>query len=446
MPDDPRATIGRRDGALVTAAGIFSALVGFVGLTFAVNALSVVDSTTFQLFWAALFFSFGLLTGLAMETTRAVAAAPESPPTTTGSIEAETVTGRPRPESGPQAGHRLVVTKIVIPAVLTVVVVGAVSAPLWRRALSPGADQPTWILAGAVLIGAIGYCVHAILTGSLMGARRWRTYAVASLAESSLRLVALVVCLAVRGGLIGYVCATAVAEFAWIGVLALSRPARGAFRLALDVDARRFARRVASAVAGQGASALLVVGFPLLLSLTTPAVVMTTASPLLFSLALTRTPLMVPLTALQGVAVSHFTRRRGHGLGQAGRILGLVGLIGTLGAGLAWLIGPWLLDLIAPGYVLSGLTLAGLTMGATAIAELTLTGVLCQSDTAYRGYLLGWLIAAMAVIVVLLCPLDLAPRTVTALIAGPVLGCLAHLISLLMKSKPHATLGAKPQS
>jgi hypothetical protein len=415
MPDPPRPTIGRRDGALVTATGVYSALVGFVGLTFAVNSLSLTDSTAFQLFWAALFGSFGVLTGLTMETTRSVAAGPAP------------------------AGHRprLRVVQVAGTAFLVVALIGGASGPFWGRTLAPGTDHPTWALAGAVVAGAVGYAVQAVLTGALMGARRWRTYAWITLAESTLRLIALLACLFSHSGLLGYVYATALAEFAWIAVVLCSRSARDALGFIFDVGAKTFLRRAAGAMAGQGSSALLVVGFPLLLNMTTSAAVIATAGPLLFALALTRTPLMVPLTALQGVAVSHFTRRRGDGLKAAGRILGLVALVGVAGSGLAWSIGPWLLHLIAPGYAVAGSTLAGLTLGATGVAELTLTGVLCQSGALYRAYLSGWVVAVLVAVAVLLCPFDLTTRTIAALVIGPGIGAVVHLIGL-------RTTSAKP--
>ncbi|MDR1264812.1 MAG: hypothetical protein LBK42_04420 [Propionibacteriaceae bacterium] len=410
-----RPAIGRRTSLLVAVFGGWSALVGFICVTWAVRLLPQAEGVSFQFFWAALFAAFGVLNGLSLEMVRAVSAAhpdDRTPPGRFGRV-------------GPIAGS----------ACLLVAVVGAATLPAWHPLLNPPPTPNGWAFAGAVVAGAAGFAVHATVTGAMMGARRWGLYFLFSGTESTLRLGLVAACALSGRGLVDFAWAVAGAEFACLVILALSPPARQTLRLRLDAHGGVVWRRLLGALGGQGASALLVVGFPLLLSLTTPTAVMAASGALLYSLILTRTPLMVPLNVFQGVAVAYFTRSA-HRSRPARRLLGLVALIGVVGAGLAWLVGPWLLRVISGGYELSGLVLAGLTLGATSVALLTLTGVLCQSAASYGAYLTGWLTAVVATVIVLVLPGPVAARAVVGLVVGPLLGAAVHLFRLLRAGRP----------
>ncbi|MDR1766937.1 MAG: hypothetical protein LBR32_00620 [Propionibacteriaceae bacterium] len=395
-----------------------------VALLVAAIRLPLEDTSRFTFFWAVLFCVFGVLNGLALETTRAV----------TSARSQACASGWP-------------VGRVLAAAMVFVGVVCAATAPAWRLALPAMDGSLSWLTSLAVVVGVTGFAGHTTFASALAGNALWRLYSLTVVAESAVRLVLILAAAWLGGGLIGLAFATVAAEYAWIGVAALSRDARHALSAHTDAGPRLFWRRVGSATAGQAASAILVVGFPWLLGLTSTRAVALTAAPLTMSVTLTRAPLMVPLNAFQNVAVAHFSQARGGRLGAAGRIFGLVCAVGIAGAGLAWLIGPWLLRLIGPGYVIDQATMAGLTLGATSLAILTLTGVLCQASALYRVYVTGWVTAAAVAVGALLLPLALAPRAVAALLAGPLIGSGVHFLGLRRaraETRPASALRSEP--
>ncbi len=180
---------------------------------------------------------------------------------------------------------------------------------------------------------------------------------------------------------------------------------------------------------GQGLSAVLLVGFPWLVGLTTEKEAMLFSAPLMLAVSLTRAPIMVPLSSMYTFAISYFTRRRS-GLLTVMRMLGAVLGVGVIIAGLAWLVGPPLLDLIEPEYVIAGAVLAWLTIGAACIAMISLTGILCQARAAYATYIGGWVVAVIVAIIILVLPQPLQWRVIVALIVGPISGIIVHLAAL----------------
>src|ERR1035437_10205405 len=111
---------------------------------------------------------------------------------------------------------------------------------------------------------------------------------------------------------------------------------------------------------GTASSAVLVVGFPVVLRFASSDVEWITAAPLLLAISLTRAPLLLPLQAYQGVAIALFLNERSRGitvlLRPASAILG----VGTLGAAGAYLLGPLIMSaFFGPGYRVAGRLLAG---------------------------------------------------------------------------------------
>ena len=103
-----------------------------------------------------------------------------------------------------------------------------------------------------------------------------------------------------------------------------------------------FLRGAAHSIAAAGASAILVMGFPVLLKATSgrPGCA---GGVVILAVTLTRAPLLVPLTAMQGNLIAHFVDQRSERLrallGPAAVVAGL----GAVGVAAAGLFGPWLL-------------------------------------------------------------------------------------------------------
>lgn len=403
----PPATIGRRGSIQIAVASLISAGSGYAILTLAARLLvPVEENTVFVTFWSTLFACFGVLSGLSIETTRAVASHADEP----------------LDERQP---HVLTVgAGIGVGAG----VVAATLAPWWSSAVFPAGRSSLGLL---VALGIALYAMHSVVVGTLAGRRSWRTYSRLIAADALVRL-ALVGAVAVVGATVsGFAVATVAAATTWVWFLLLSPRARSAARTRADSRAATFLRRIGATGVAQGASALLVVGFPVLLAVTTSHAMYATAAPLLLAVSLTRAPLLIPLNAYQGVAVSHFVAHRDRGLAALLPALRIVGALGAVGAVGADLVGPWLLrTLLGAGYSVSGPVLAALTAASALLALLTLTGAMCQALTLHGAFVLGWVTAVAVAFGLLLLPLSLEMRCVLALAGGPFAGAVVHVVRL----------------
>jgi hypothetical protein len=219
---------------------------------------------------------------------------------------------------------------------------------------------------------------------------------------------------------------------AWLVMLAVSPATRATARLVAYSDTVTFLRGAAHAIAAAGASAILVMGFPVLLKATSGDLG-STGGVVILAVTLTRAPLLVPLTAMQGNLIAHFVdqrRERFRALAGPAAVVAGLGLVGVVIAGVA---GPRLLrTAFGPDYLADGALLAWLTAAAVAIALLTLTGAAAVAAALHRAYALGWIGATVASTLLLLLPLPLETRTVVALMCGPLVGIAIHLTALRM--------------
>jgi len=171
-------------------------------------------------------------------------------------------------------------------------------------------------------------------------------------------------------------------------------------------------------------------GFPVLLKVTSNQLG-AEGGVVILAVTLTRAPLLVPLTAMQGNLIAHFvderTKRLRALLAPAALVAG-IGVVGVLAAGL---VGSWLLRVaFGPDYHAGGALLAWLTAAAMTIAMLTLTGAATVAAAMHRAYALGWVCATLASTLLLVLPLPLQTRTVVALLCGPLVGIAVHLAAL----------------
>jgi hypothetical protein len=191
-----------------------------------------------------------------------------------------------------------------------------------------------------------------------------------------------------------------------------------------------FLRGAAHSITAAGASAILVMGFPVLLKLTSSALG-AQGGVVILAVTLTRAPLLVPLTAMQGNLIAHFVDERTARLRALIAPAALIGVIGAVGVLAAGLLGPWLLRAgFGPEYHAPGALLAWLTAAAVTIAMLTLTGAATVAAALHRAYALGWVCATVAAALLLLLPLPLESRTVVALLCAPLVGIGVHLAAL----------------
>jgi len=404
-----QVTISRRSALAVTVATVVAATSGYLILVVAARTLGPVDYGRFSVFWALYFGVLGILFGVQQEATRAVSADATAP----------------KPGSSFKA-VRVVPISFAIGGAFAGLL-GA-TAVAWAPRVFPA---ETASLATIVVVASILYAGQTGMLGSLSGSRQWSAFAAILTVEALVRLAAVLAAAAWGFGVGGLALATATAASAWLAVTAANPSARQAWHARGDVSARSFVKRTCSTMLAATASATLVVGFPVLLQVTTPGGLGSTGGALVLAITLTRAPLLVPLNALQGVAISHFVSHRATGVRVLVQPALVLATIGMAGATAAWLLGrPIMVAAFGPGFAVDPGVLAALIGGATLIAALTLTGSAVVAFERHRAFAAGWVLASAVSIGVLLTNLPLTERAVLSLTIGPLAGVAVHVTTL----------------
>ena len=398
----------RRSSTAITAASVVVALSTFL-VQWAVGRFTTAELTAeFLVYWALLFAAFGVVGGVRNETTRAVGSALRSSP------------------GQGQTPARAMSAALVVGGCGALLLF--VTAGLWADRLVP---STTPAIIPVIALSVLLYACHVTVLGALSGRESWGHMSAVMTAEAVLRLVLVGGVLLIGGGLLPLELAAAVSALTWAGMLAFSPEIRRAAAARTDVGLGRLLNNSGYTVTASVASSVLITGFPVLMQLTSRDADAVVLAGMILAISLTRSPIMIPLQAFQGYAIVAFLRSEQHRLRALAHPLGLLAALGTAAALVAWLLGPWIMDLLFAGrYEVSGGTFAGLMIAAATLAMLTLTGTASLADSAHVGYTTGWIVAALVAAALLLLPLPLPERSVIALIAGPVVGMAVHLATL----------------
>lgn len=430
---EPTPTAGRRAAGgmrALTLATVFAAASGYLVMLVAGRALGPADYPLFATYWGAFFALGGVANGLMQEATRAVRSARvgATPDTVRlGHAPAPDTRGHaPAPGTGGRV--RLLPAGLMLGLALAAVV--AVSAPAW-----PALGLPTFSGVGVAVmaVGILGFSLQAATAGALSGSERWGLFAVLLTVDAALRLVVAGLAWWAGDAGLGFALATVAGTLTWALMVSLSPATREALARALDVGRRRFWRNTASAMLASAGTAALVVGFPVFVTATVRE---TDPAPLvgavILAITLTRAPLLVPLTSFQSAIIVYFVQRRELGPRALAAPLGLVTAVGLVGAGAAWLVGPWLIRvLFGAEFELPGAVLAALTAASVGTAALMVTGNAALAFDRHLLYNLGWWVAVLAALILLVSvpgPLDV--RSAIALLAGPGIGVVVHVAGL----------------
>jgi len=393
--------------ARVGAATVVTALCGYAVLYLAARDLAPSGFSVFGVFWGAFGLVTGAANGLLQEATREVRSM--------GYVDVLPDGSRT---------HPLRVAGMIGVAAAAVI---AGSSPLWSGRVFV---DSRWLSVALLSIGLIGFCLHATLLGMLAGANRWTQYGALMVTDAVIRVAVAAATFVIGWGLVGFLWATVAGSVAWLIMLVASPAARASARLLTPGSTSTFLRGAAHSITAAGASAILVMGFPVLLKLTS-AELGAAGGVVILAVTLTRAPLLVPLTAMQGNLIAHFVDERAQRLRALIAPGALIGGIGAVGVAAAGLVGPWFLRVVfGPQYQASSTLLAWLTAAAVAIAMLTLTGAAAVAAALHRAYSLGWVGATLASGLLLLLPLPLETRTVVGLLCGPLVGIAVHLAAL----------------
>jgi O-antigen/teichoic acid export membrane protein len=398
--------------ARVGTATAVTALCGYAVIYLAARDLAPSGFSVFGVFWGASGLVTGAASGLLQETTREVRAMRYI-----SDLGALPGRGRPRTHPLRVAGMVGLASAVVI----------AGSSPLWSGRVFV---EARWLSVGLLSIGLAGSCLHATLLGMLAGTNRWTQYGALMVTDAVIRVAVAAATFVIGWGLVGFLWATVAGSVAWLIILVTSPTARATTHLLTPGSTATFLRGAAHSITAAGASAILVMGFPVLLKLTSNELG-AQGGVVILAVTLTRAPLLVPLTAMQGNLIAHFVDERTHRLRALISPAALIGGIGAIGVLLAGLVGQWLLRVaFGPEYQAGSALLAWLTAAAVAIAMLTLTGAAAVAAALHRAYSLGWVGATVASGLLLLLPLPLETRTVVGLLCGPLVGIGVHLVAL----------------
>lgn len=430
----PSGTVNRYQSLALLGSSVLAAASTLVVTMIAQRALTGSELTEFLLFWSALFTVTGIITGLQPEITRAVGTA------RTHAAADGVASTHPAPQ-----GARVVTVAAALGAVAGALVL--VSSPLWA-----GQQIPHSAAVGVTVmaVGVFLYALQATISGVAAGEDRWYLFATVGGLESAGRLLLMLAVALLIPSLAGLEVATVIPMGLWLILALVTFSGRRLWVARADVPAGRLTVNILWSFLSSAAAAMLMMGFPNVLKASGAAesepVVLGT---LILAISITRSPIMIPLQAFQGVAVSAFLKQRHRPVAAFVKPAAAVVAVGAVGALAAYLVGPLLFRLIYPPAAgaesayeaaASGLSLGALVFASALLALMTLSGNMALAVNQHRIYLAGWVVAAVVTLgLAFLLPAPLVPRAVVALAVGPVCGFVVHMVGVSMASRVEET-------
>jgi O-antigen/teichoic acid export membrane protein len=387
---------------LILAATVTAGVAGYLVTLVVYRFIGPAAYAVFAIFWATLYLVIGASSGVQQEITRATS--PIGSLRTTHSASAR--------------NFALVAAAIIVAAIVC-------SAPLWVDSVFP-ADG--WALVWPLAVGAGGYVLVAVLAGSLYGVRRWPSLFLMIVVDGLMRFGFVMIVLIFTQNVVALAWVVAVPFPLTLMVLWPFIRAGIVGRYELDTSYRTLSWNSARTVLASMATAVLVSGFPLLLGVTSRGESTVLVGQLIFTITLTRAPLIVTAMSLQSYFVVHF---RHHRSGWWRLLLGILGVIVTGGAvlgTLGWWLGPGVFEWVSgKPFSLGGGLIAVLVASSALVGALFVTGPAVLARAQHRVYSLGWVAAALLTIGLMITPIDFLPRVALALLLGPFAGLLVHL-------------------
>ena len=437
----PSGTVTRYQSLALLGSSLLAAVSTLVVTMIAQRALNGSELTEFLLFWAALFTVTGIITGIQPEITRAVGTA-RTRAVADRALANRAASGRTVSAEGsaPQ-GARVVTVATALGAIASALVL--VSSPLWA-----GHQIPHSAAVGVTVmaVGVFLYALQATMSGVTAGEDRWYLFAAVGGLESAGRLILMLAAALMIPSLAGLEVATVVPMGLWLILAFVTVSGRRLWVARADVPAGRLITNILWSFLSSAAAAVLMMGFPNVLKASGAAesepVVLGT---LILAISITRSPIMIPLQAFQGVAVSAFLKQRHRPVAAFIKPAAAVVAVGAVGALAAYLVGPLLFRLIYPPAAgaesayeaaASGITLGALVFASALLALMTLSGNMALAVNQHRIYLAGWVVAAAVTLsLAFLIPAPLVPRAIVALAVGPVCGFVVHMVGVALASR-----------
>lgn len=434
-------TVTRYQSLALLGSSLLAAVSTLLVTMIAQRALNGSELTEFLLFWAALFTVTGIITGIQPEITRAVGTARTRAVADRALANRAASGGAASAEGSAPQGARVVTVTAALGAIAGALVL--VSSPLWA-----GQQIPHSAAVGVTVmaVGVFLYALQATMSGVTAGEDRWYLFAAVGGLESAGRLILMLAAALMIPSLAGLEVATVVPMGLWLILAFVTVSGRRLWVARADVPARRLSLNILWSFLSSAAAAVLMMGFPNVLKASGAAesepVVLGT---LILAISITRSPIMIPLQAFQGVAVSAFLKQRHRPVAAFIKPAAAVVAVGAVGALAAYLVGPLLFRLIYPPAAgaesayeaaASGITLGALVFASALLALMTLSGNMALAVNQHRIYLAGWVVAAAVTLsLAFLIPAPLVPRAIVALAVGPVCGFVVHMVGVALASR-----------
>lgn len=422
------AVISRGQSLFITASSIISAGTTFLVTWLAARSLTIEDNKDFLVFWSLTSLVFATLLGVQQESARLI--------------------GSHHLSKGNSASvpHQRTYNPLVVATWvgLTCALIFAALTPVWLGTVLPAGDWRTVLLI--TLVTAV-YACHVYCIGAMAGTRSWTEYALLISTGGIFCFLCTLLVSVVGGSLLAFQLSFLATAFLWLIFVAFSPRVRSATRLRLVGRPGAAYRSMLLAVGTAVAMAAMSTGFPIFLEATSSKAETESdalLAAIILGISITRAPIMMPLQAFQGVAVSYFLAHAQRPTAALLKPVGALLALGAVGAGAAYLLGPWLFDEIYEKYAgqLDGAFLAALTFAAALLAVTTLSGTAALAMGAHRIYLAGWVVTVVVAFGCLLLPLDLETKTIVALMASPVIGAAAHLAGMEVLSRTQTSAPA----
>ncbi|MBD7957227.1 hypothetical protein H9651_06225 [Microbacterium sp. Sa4CUA7] len=403
----PGSALRRGLVGILAATGIAGVLGYVIQLTAGILLVDAQQYVAFAAYWSLLYLLVSAMSGVQQEVTRASA-----PRRSAGASDAAgTVLGR---YSMPLIGALLlVVLAITVAQILTV-------GP--SRGMVTGA---------ALLVGSLGYLAVAILSGVVYGLHLWAAAALLTLVDAVLRAALVVGALLLGAPSAVLEVLVSVPFVLAAGLVWLLYRGRVSGRLVIDVDTPRLLRNTTHTVVAATAMGLMITGLPLLLQVAFSTEPASVTAALIFTITVTRAPIVVPLQALQSYLVARL--RDGGGLvprrlaALLAAALGATGVLALAGG----VIGPPVIAVITSGrFEVTPYLVSAVVAGAALVGLLTVTGAALLSAGRHAAYSVGWIASAVLTVVFLLLPGRYEERLVMAMIIAPLAGVTWHCLVL----------------
>lgn len=394
-------------------ATVIAALSGLLVVLFVARTEGPAAYARFAVVWSVYFLCAGIVLGVQQETARRVSSEKNGPSV----LSADS--------SVPAQSFSPVTTSLVIGGCLALGVL--LSSGLW-------ADQalgPDWFMTVLALSAGIAVLtLYCAIVGQVGGNGHWTLIGLWTGCAALLRLIFVPLIVLLSLSMTWVTIAIASGALAW-----LATPQHPAVKLALRArlpgSAGQFARVTVLAMGSTGCSTVLISGFPFLMGVTARSPLGEQAGVLFAAILLTRTPLLLPMTAFNLPVLAFLSRHRDDLSQTLLRIVsGAIAGGAVLSAATVVVGPPVFAALFGREFVLDGSTLGALVGAATLLVVAILTGLACLASGAHVGQTAGWLFGALITIACLALPIELVSRTLLALYLGTAGILIVHTVAI----------------